>query len=331
MRHREIIMERVKRRAFLAMAAASLGFSPAVSRAQQGTLRTIGVLVIGKPDPAPMLQIFRGQLQKLGYAEGRNVHIVVRSAEGDTARLPALAAELAHEDVDVVATWMTPAVLAAKQATSRIPIVMLGAADPVGMGIVDSLARPGGNITGIAGLTAVLAGKIVELIKEMLPGAARFAVLCNAPDPFSKPFREEIETAGRANRIEPVPLILNAGAELDAAFSKMVDAKIPAVIVQPSLPLAHAAELALRNRIAAASPLSPFAGDGGLLSFSNDPQETYREAAVFVAKILNGSSPADLPVEQPSKFELIVNLKTAKAIGLVVPPAILARADQVLE
>lgn len=328
---KDIIAGRVGRRAFLAMAAASLGFSPAVSRAQQGDLRTIGVLVIGKPDPAPMLQIFREQLDKLGYAEGRNVHIVVRSAEGDPARLPALAAELAHENVDVLATWMTPAVLAAKQATSRIPIVMLGAADPVGMGIVDSLARPGGNITGIAGLTAVVAGKIVELFKEMLPDAARVAILCNAPDPFSKPFREEIEAAGKANGIEAVPLIVNAGAELDAAFPKMADAKIPAVIVQPSLPLAHAAELALRYRIPAAAPLAQFAGYGGLLSFSNDPRETYREAADFVAKILKGSSPADLPVEQPSKFELAINLRTAKAIGLSVPPAVLARADEVLE
>ena len=155
--------------------------------------------------------------------------------------------------------------------------------------------------------------------------------MCNAPDPFSKPFREEVEAAGKANGIEPISLIVNAGAELDAAFPKMVDAKVPAVIVQPSLPLAHAAELALRYRIAAASPLSPFAGYGGLLSFSNDPHETYREAAVFVAKILKGASPADLPVEQPSKFELIINLKTAKAIGLVVPPAVLARADEVLE
>jgi putative ABC transport system substrate-binding protein len=331
MRRGEIITERVQRRAFLAMTAATLGFSPAVGRAQQGGLRTIGVLVIGKPDPAPMLQIFCGQLEKLGYAEGRNIRIVIRSAEGDTARLPALAAELAHENVDVVATWMTPAVLAAKQATSRIPIVMIGVADPVGMGIVDSLARPGGNITGTAGLTAVLAGKIVELFKDMLPGLARIAVLCNAPDPFSKPFREEIEAAGRTNGVEAVPLILNTGAELDAAFSKMVDAKIPAVIVQPSLPLARAADLGLRNRIAAAAPQPLFAGYGGLLSFSNDPREMYREAAVFVAKILKGTSPADLPVEQPSKFELIVNLKTAKAIGLVVPPAVLARADQVLE
>lgn len=327
----ETISERVQRRAFLAMTAAALGFSPAIGRAQQAGPRTIGVLVIGKPDPAPMLHIFRGQLEKLGYAEGRNIRIMVRSAQGDPARLPALAAELARENVDVVATWMTPAVLAAKHATSRIPIVMLGAADPVGMGIVDSLARPGGNITGIAGLTAVIAAKIVELLKQMLPGAARIAVLCNAPDPFSKPFREEIERAGRANGIEPVPLILDTASELDVAFTKIVDAKIPAVIVQPSLPLAHVAGLALRNRVAAASPLSLFAGYGGLLSFSNDPEETFREAAVVVAKILEGTSPADLPVEQPSKFELIINLRTAKAIGLVVPPAVLARADEVLE
>jgi putative ABC transport system substrate-binding protein len=311
--------------------AAAAGFLPAAARAQQPKLRTIGVLVIGKPDPAPVLRIFRHELAKLGYAEARNVRIVVLSAEGDPARLPALAAQLVRDQADVIAAWMTPAVLAAKQATSSLPIVMLGAADPVSMGIVKSLARPGGNITGIAGLTAEMASKIVEFLKEMVPGATRVAALCNATDPFSKPFREEVEAAGRANGVKIVPLMLAAGTELDGAFPKMIAAKVSAVIVQPSLPLAHAAELALRYRIAAASPLSLFARSGGLLSYSSYPEEGAREAAAFVDKILRGASPGDLPVEEPIRFELLINLKTAEAIGLTVPRALLIRADEVIE
>lgn len=321
----------MRRRVFLVLAATGAALRPSASPAQPPQMPTIGVLVIGKPDPAPMLRDFREELGKLGYTEGRNVHIVVRSAEGDLSRLPALADEFARDKVDVVATWMTPAVLAAKQATSSIPIVMIGAADPVGMGIVGSLARPGANITGIAGLTADLAGKLVELLKEMLPGVTRIAALCNAADPFSKPFRERIEAAGKTDGVEVISLMVNEGTELDAAFPKMVAARIAATIVQPSLPLAHAAELALRYRLPAASPLSPFARSGGLMSYSNDPREGYREAAVFVDKVLKGANPADLPIEQPAKFELVIKLKTAKAIGVTVPPSLLARADEVIE
>lgn len=321
----------VKRRIFLAMAAAGAALVPSAVRAQQAKPRTIGVLVIGKPDPTLVLQRFREALEKLGHAEGRDIRIVVLSAEGDTGRLPALAAQLVHDKADLVAAWMTPAVLAAKQATSSIPIVMLGAADPVSMGIVESLARPGGNITGIAGLTAETAGKIVELLKQMLPAATRVAALCNAPDPFSKPFREGLEAAGKANDIEVVPLMLSGGNALDDAFPKMVAAKVAAAIVQPSLPLADVAELALRYRVPAAAPLAQFARSGGLLSYSNDPREGPREAAAFVDKILKGAKPGDLPVEEPSKFELVINLKTAKAIGLTVPRALLIRADEVIE
>lgn len=321
----------MRRRVFLALAVAGTVLRPGTGWAQQPKLTVIGVLVIGRPDPAPMLRSFREELGRLGYTEGRNVHIVVRSAEGDLGRLPALADELARDKVDVMATWMTPAVLAAKQATSSIPIIMIGAADPVGMGIVGSLARPGANITGIAGLTSDLAGKIIELLKEMLPGVTRIAALCNAADPFSKPFRERTEAAGKANGVEVISLMVNEGAELDAAFPRMVAAKIAATIVQPSLPLAHAAELALRYRLPAASPLSPFARAGGLLSYSTDPQVGYREAAAFVDKVLKGANPADLPVEQPDKFELVINLGTANALGLTVPQSLLARATEVIE
>ena len=314
----------------MAAATASAVFPAVAGFAAQSKLRTIGVLVIGKPDPTPMLETFREELRKFGYVEGQNIRLEIRSGNGDLARLPELAAELAGENVDVVATWMTPAVLAAKKASASIPIVMFGAADPVGMGIVASLALPGGNITGLAGLTVDLAIKIVQLLKEILPSAARLGVLCNTPDPFAKVFREQMETAGKANGIEIVPTMV-AGTELDAAFPAMSKAKLAAVIVQPSLPLARVAELALQYRIPTAAPLSRYAHAGGLMSYANDPDEGPREAAAFVDKILKGAKPADLPVEQPTKFELTINLKTARHLGLTVPPLLLQQANEVIE
>jgi putative ABC transport system substrate-binding protein len=222
-------------------------------------------------------------------------------------------------------------VLAAKQATNNIPIVMIGAADSVGMGIVASLARPGVNITGMAGLTAEFAGKIVELLKEMLPGATRIAAVGNEADPFSKFFRDGVIEAGKANGVEIAPFMVTAGAPLEAVFAAMEQAKVAAAIIQPSLPLSRVAELAVQYRLATACPLSTYPRSGGLMSYANDTQEGVREAAVFVDKILKGASPADLPVEQPTKFELAINLKAAKAIGVTVPPLLLARADVVIE
>jgi putative ABC transport system substrate-binding protein len=321
----------MRRRGFLRLAAAGAVLGPIAGLAQEPKIRTIGVLVIGKPDPAPLLQTFRAQLAALGYVDGQNVRIVVRSAAGDLQRLPELADGLARERVDVVATWMTPAVLAAKQATNSIPIVMIGAADPVGMGIVASLAHPAVNVTGMAGLTAEFAGKIVELLKEMLPGATRIGALGNEADPFSKFFRDGVEAAGKANGVEIAPIMVTAGAPLDEAFSAMEKANSAAAIIQPSLPLAHVAELAVRHRLPTACPLSGYAESGGLMSYANDPREGAREAAVFVDKILKGANPADLPVEQPTKFELAINLKTAAALDLTVPPLLLAQADEVIE
>ena len=321
----------MRRRAVLAALGGVIWLRRHCAGAQTARVPTIGVLVIGQPDPAPMLGAFRGELQKLGYTDGQNIRIDIRSAGGDLQRLPELAAALADDKVDIVAAWMTPAVLAAKKATSSIPIVMFGAADPVGMGIVASLARPGGNITGLSGLTVELAIKVVALLKEMLPDTSRLAALCNTPDPFSKLFRDQVEVAGKANGVEIVPLMVTAGAVLDATFPAMNNAKITAAIVQPSLPLTHVAELALQHRIATAATLSPYARAGGLMSYANNPDEGPHEAAVFVDKILKGAKPADLPVEQPTKFELVINLKTAKALGLSVPQLMLARADDVIE
>ena len=319
------------RRGFLALAAGAAALSPLAGGAQRLKMPVVGVLVIGQPDPSAMLQRFREELRKLGYVEGRNIHIEVRSAQGNLDRLPALAADLVRQRVDVVASWMTPAVLAAKGATTDIPIVMIGAADPVGMGIVASLARPGGNITGIAGLTAELAAKLVELFREALPRLSRLAALCNSADPFSKPFLKNIRAAGNAQQVEIAPFMVAGGPELDPAFPAMVEQKVEAVIVQPSLPLEQAADLALRYRIPAASPLAPFSRFAGLMAYSNDPTEGHRRAALFVDRILKGAKPADLPVEQPARFELVVNLKTAKTLGLTLPASLLARADKVIE
>lgn len=321
----------MRRREVLAALGSVILLGQHCAAAQTAKVPTIGVLVIGEPDPARMLRVFRDELQKLGYVEDRNVHIDIRSAGGDLQRLPELAAELADDKVNVVATWMTPAVLAAKKATASVPIVMFGAADPVGMGIVTSLARPGGNVTGLSGLTVDLTIKVVALLKEMLPELTRVAALCNTPDPFSKLFRDQVGAAGKANGIEIEPMMVAAGTALDAAFPAMNKTKITTAIVQPSLPLAHVAELALQHRIATAAPLSLYARAGGLMSYANDPDESPREAAVFVDKILKGAKPADLPVEQPTRFELVINMKAAKALGLTVPQVLLAQANEVIE
>jgi putative ABC transport system substrate-binding protein len=321
----------VRRRNFIALVGGAPLVGPVAGFAQQAKVPTIGVLVIGKPDPTGMLQALREELGKLSYVDGQNIRIEVWSAEGKLERLPELAAELVHAKVDVAAAWMTPPVLAAKGATTEIPIVMIGAADPVGMGIVASLAHPGGNVTGMSGLTAELAAKQVELLKEALPGLSRIAALCNSADPFSKPFLEQIERAGKAQGVATVPVEVTAGPQLDAAFPAMVGDKIGAVIVQPSLPLARVANLSLRYRIPAASPLAPFAGAGGLMSYANDPAEGPRSAASFIDRILKGAKPADLPVEQPMRLQLVVNLKTAKALGLTLPSSFLIRADEVIE
>ena len=322
----------MRRREFIAAAAGATALRPHASAAQQPKMPVVGILVAGRPDPTPMLRLFRQGLHSLGYVEGQNIQLDIRNAEGKTERLPEFAADLVRAKVDVIAAWMV-AVLVAKQATSEIPIVMLGYGDPVGDGIVASLVRPGGNITGMAGQTAELGAKNVELLKEMLPGLTRIAALCNAATSFAKQFYAAIEQAGKAQGVEIVPFMVTAGPQLDAAFPDMTERQIGAAIVQPSLPLKHVADLALAHRLPAASPapLPPFPALGGLMGYTLNPTVYFREAAVLVDKILKGAKPADLPVEQPTRFELVINLKTAKALGLTVPQSLLAEADEVIE
>jgi len=247
------------------------------------------------------------------------------------SRLPELAAELVRLKVDLIVTWYTPAAVAAKQATRDIPIVCAICGDLVANGLAESLARPGGNVTGSSSLGAEISGKIVELIREMLPAVHQIAVLANAPDPWSKIFVKQIKQAGEATGITINPIMIHSAEELEPAFRAMESQRPDAIIVQPSLPTNRVAELALSWRIPTACPVSSFVRVSGLLSYYSVEADLYRRAAALVDKILNGARPADLPIEQPTRYELAINLKTANALGLTIPPTLLARADEVIE
>jgi putative tryptophan/tyrosine transport system substrate-binding protein len=321
MRRRQVFKVIVGLTTFWALAAS----------AQQPRVTTIGVLVRGAPGWQRFWESFREALRQLGYIEGKNVRFEFRSDQGEIGRLPELAAELARLKVDVIVPWFTPAAIAAKQATHEVPVVCAACGDMMGTGLVESLARPGGNVTGCSSLNAELSGKFVELIREMVPSARRVAVLANAPDPFSKVFVKQIQLAGEATATEIDTIMIHSAEELDAAFVSMEGSRPDAVIVQPSLPTKLAAELALSHRIPAICGWRDFVHDGGLMAYFATETNMYRAAAVLVDKILKGAKPADLPVEQPTRFELLVNRKTAKALGLEIPPTLLARADEVIE
>jgi putative ABC transport system substrate-binding protein len=319
----------MRRRVFVILLGGAAAWPLAALAQPRGRNPVIGYLIPANPEP--VFGYFKEGLQKLGYVEGRNIHIEFRSAEGKSERLAGLAAELVRLKVDIFVAAQTPAITAAKQATSQIPIVMAGAGDPVGTGLIASLARPGGNITGISATTAELGGKLLELFREVLPSAKRVAVLANATDPFTKPFLEQIQTAGRTMTLEISPTMIREAGEIDAAFPDLVKRRTDVVIVQGSLPRRRAAELALKHRLPAVALNGSFPDEGGLMSYSANVADLHRETAVYVDKILKGAKPADLPVQQPTKFELVVNLKTAKALGITVPQSILARSDRVIE
>jgi putative ABC transport system substrate-binding protein len=231
---------------------------------------------------------------------------------------------------DIIVAWNTPAAHAAKRATADIPIVVI-AGDPVGTGLVASLARPGGNITGVSSIAAELGGKLLQLLRELLPTASQFSALAHSTDPFAKPFVEQIQSAARDIGVRILPVVVHGADELSGAFASMVRERTDAVVIQPILATRAAAELAVVHHLPSISTGRPFAEAGGLLSYAADLVDTYRRAAYFVDKILKGAKPADLPVEQPTKFELIVNLRTAKLLGLTVPQSMLALADEVIE
>lgn len=304
---------------------------PRLVRAQPAKIPVVGVLVLSGPSSDKFWRLFQEAMRGLGYVEGKKIRYEFRSDQGQASRLPDLAAELVSLKVDVLVAWFTPAATAAKQATRDIPIVMAAVGDPLATGLVASLARPGGNITGTSALVPDLAGKCIELIHEMLPAARRVAALVNAPDPFAKPFLDTIRNAGKVTGITIEPVMINHFEEIDAAFAAMAQNRPDAITAQSSLPLQHIAELSLKYRLPAVSTALPFAEAGGLMSYWFDEATLYRQTAVFVDKILKGAKPADLPVEQPAKFDLIINLKTARALGLAVPQILSAQADKVIE
>lgn len=319
----------MRRREFLVLLGAVAW--PVVGLAQTARLPHIGILVLGNPDPAPFLKEFREGLRQLGYIEGQNIVFEFRSARGEAAMLTTLAHELVAYKVDMIVGFQTPTIIAAKQATSEIPIVMGSAGDPVGNGLIASFARPGGNVTGVAGANAELAAKNVELIRELLPNIRRIAVLLNEPDPFHKPFRANIEAAGQTTGIDIKSLLMKSADEYDRVFKEIDQARAEAIVLQPSLLNKRAADMAIQRRLPAISPHASFPLMGGLMSYSADQPVLFREAASFVDKILKGRKPADLPVQLPTKFLLNVNLKTANALGIKLPPTLLTRADQVIE
>ena len=319
----------MRRRQFLSVVGA-VAFYPAISSSAQ-KVPTIGVLVVGAPGSEEFWRVFREAMRELGYIEGQSVRYELRSDQGQASRLPELAEELVRLNVDLIVTWYTPPAHAAKRATRDIPIVMALAGNPVETGLVESLDRPGGNITGMAGDAAQLSRKTVQLIQELLPSARRIMALANAPDPFSKPFVEYIRAGGAATGIAIDAKMIGDIEGLEAAFRDMAKEPPDAVIVQPSLPRRRAAELAINHRIAAISIIRGFVEEGGLMSYAPSEVEIYRRAASTVDKVLKGAKPAQLPIEQPKKFELLINMKTAKALGLTISPFFVARADMVIE
>jgi len=319
---------------------------PLAAEAQQaGKVHRIGFLSpSSRSDPERLaspfgergLAAFRQGLRDLGYVEGQNIAIEYRWAEGRFERLPDLAAELVRLKVDVIVSVVTQATLAAKNATGTIPIVLVAAGDPLGSGLVANLARPGGNVTGPSSMYGDLAGKQLELLKETVPKVSRVAVLWNPANAvWQAQMLRQTEIAARALGLQVQLLEARGPDELEGAFAAMTRERVSALLVQVDVIFAlHArriADLAAKRRVPAMYGSREHVETGGLMSYAPNIPDLFRRAATYVDKILKGAKPADLPVEQPTKFELVINLKTAKALGLKIPQSVLIRADEVIQ
>jgi putative ABC transport system substrate-binding protein len=327
----------VNRREFLYASVATFA-APLAAEAQQAPkVARIGWLGVDVGNPQ-FREAFRQKLYDLGYVDGRNLVIEYRDAEGKLERLPALAAELATLKVDVIVAGATVQALAAQQATKTIPIVFL-ASDPVASGLVTSLARPGGNLTGVSTLGPDLVGKSLEVLKQAVPEVTSIAVLWHpgaAGDRTVKNMLTGAEVAGRALGVQLQFIEVRNPADFDRTFSEMTKARVGALTVLPSAPFSlqckRLADLAAKTRLPALYiSMRECVAGGGLMSYGANSQDLFPRMATYVDKILKGAQPADLPIEQPTTFELVINLKTAKALGLTIPPSLLARADQVIE
>ncbi|TMA78375.1 MAG: ABC transporter substrate-binding protein [Deltaproteobacteria bacterium] len=319
----------------LALCSLLLALSFPAGAQQQGKVFKIGWFGTRSASaPAPVLALFRRELRALGYVEGKNIAIEYRSAENKPDRLPALADELVRLKVDVLFAPSTNEALVAKNATKTIPIVFVGSGDPVAAGLVDSLARPGGNITGFTRMGTVLVGKRLELLKETIPKLSRVALMWNPQDPGSRQEWKESQLPARELGLQLHSMEVSSADKIDSAFNETAKAGSGALAAASS-PLfttnqKRIADLAKKYQLPAIHSRGDQVDSGGLMSYGADQAESYKRAASMVDKILKGTKPADLPVEQPTKFELVINLKTAKQIGLTIPPNVLARADKVI-
>lgn len=320
------------RRTFLVTAASATAWPWAARAEQPRGSRRIGVLVSGAA-PHPFPDTLRTALRELGYVEGKNISFDIRYGDGRYDRIAAHANELAKLGVDVIVAHFTPASKAAKEATTAIPVVMAPAGAPLQTGLVASLARPGGNVTGLSAMAAELGGKRLDLLRQAIPKLGRVAVLASIPDPFTKPFLADLQAAAARARIELQPVMVNGAADFAEGFAAMARAEAQAAIVQPLFATNHAqiVALAAKHRLPLMSSDRETLVAGGLMSFWVDEEELFKRAAVFVDKILKGAKPADLPVERPTKFVLAINLKTAKSLGIAISPSLVASADEVIE
>jgi putative ABC transport system substrate-binding protein len=328
----------VDRRTFIGGVASALLAAPLAAHAQQaGKVLRIGYL--GTSTPAlerHLIEAFRRELRDLGYIEGQNIVIVYRWAEGQDDRLPGLAADLVNHKPDVIVTSGTPGTLAAKQATTTIPIVMTSSSDPVQVGLVASLARPGGNITGLSIVAPELEGKRLQIIQQLIPRLSRLGVLWNPGNPATKQVFEETQVIAERLRVTLEPVVeVRQIDEFESAFARIAQARPQALdVLVDRLLLAHRTrivEFVAEQRLPAMYPYREYVDAGGLLSYAPSNIALFRGAATYVDKLLKGAKPADLPVEQPTKFDLVINLKTAKALGLTIPQPLLLRADEVIQ
>jgi putative ABC transport system substrate-binding protein len=326
----------MKRREFMTLLGGAATAWPLALNAQPSAIPVIGFLHGASPEGyGPMVTALRKGLREAGYAEGQNVAIEYRWAEGHYDRLPALAADLVHRQVAVIVTGGTPPAFAAKAVTSTIPIVINVGIDPVQAGLIASLNRPGGNVTGLALLTVELAAKRLELLHELLHTATVVAMLVNPTTPLTEPETRGVLDAGRSLGLQLHVLNASTESEIDTAFRTLVELRAGALIVSVDLFLnnqrAQIVALAARHAVPAIYGVREFAIAGGLMSYGNDLADAYRQSGIYAAKILKGAKPADLPVQQVVRVEFVVNLKTANTLGLTFPITLLGRADEVIE
>ena len=323
----------IDRRTFLGALSGGLLAAPLAAGAQPaGKVYRIGFLRQGSP-PRPWVEAFQQGLQELGYVQGRNVVVEFRLTDGSLDQLPQLAEELVRLRVDVILASAAAAALAAKRATTSVPIVFTGVYDPVEIGLVASLGHPGGNITGLAVNASDMAGKRLQLLRELIPKAKRVAMLSHPPHPTNARQLEGAETVARALGVQLEAVPVGGADDFDSALKALrgIDGLLHADTPLFTTHRARLAEVVARRRLPTIFSLRGYVDVGGLMSYGADQPDLFRRAATYIDKVLKGAKPADLPIEQPTKFELVINLKTAKALGLTIPPSLLQRADQVIE